>query len=75
MTLELTPNAQARMQERSIPEDEVRAALADPDHLAPCFEKCWHARKRLQGRTLEVIFARDLHLTRVLTAYWQEPSA
>jgi len=35
-------------------------------------EKCWHARKTFEARTLEVIFTRDPLQTQIITAYWQE---
>jgi hypothetical protein len=72
MKLELTNNAQARMLDRGIGEADIRDVLASPDHLAPYMEKCWHARKQLGARALEVIFTRDLVQTQILTAYWQD---
>ena len=75
MKLEFTNNALARMLERGIDEAEVRAALDTPDHLGPWLEKCWHARKTLEARTLEVIFTRDLVQTQILTTYWQDLSS
>jgi hypothetical protein len=75
MKLEFTKNAQARMLDRGIRQDEVQAALDAPDQLGPCFEKRWHAKKCVNGRMLVVVFARDLFQTQILTAYWQEPSA
>lgn len=75
MNVEFTTNALARMLDRAIPEAEVRAAIESPDHLGPCLEKCWHARKRIESRTLEVLFTRDLSHTRILTAYWQDVSS
>jgi hypothetical protein len=72
MKVEFTNNALARMLDRGIGEAQVQAAIDAPDHLGPCLEKCWHARKRVDARTLEVVFTRDLAETRVLTAYWQE---
>jgi hypothetical protein len=75
MQVEFTTNALARMADRTIPEAGVRAAIEAPDHLGPCLEKCWHARKKIEGRTLEVLFTRDLAHTRILTAYWQDPSS
>lgn len=72
MKVELTNNALARMLDRGIGEDQVQAAIDAPDHLGPCLEKCWHARKRTDARTLEVVFTRDLAETRILTAYWQD---
>jgi hypothetical protein len=74
MKIAFTNNALARMLERGIKEDDVRAALDAPDHLGPWLEKWWHARKRLEPRMLEVLFTRDLVHTTILTAYWQEPS-
>jgi hypothetical protein len=75
MKVEFTNNALARMLDRGISEDEVQAAIGSPDHLGPCLEKCWHARKRMETRTLEVVFTRDLSQTQILTAYWQELSS
>lgn len=75
MKVEFTKNALARMQDRGIREADVRAALDAPDHLGPCFEKRWHARKKLDGRMLEVVFWRQRAGTQVITAYWQEPPA
>ena len=72
MQLGYTKNAMARMADRSIPAAAVEAAVESPDQLSPCFEKCWLARKRLQGRRLNVIFTRSLTQTLVVTAYWQE---
>ena len=72
MKVEFTNNALARMLDRGIGETEVQAAIDAPDHLGPCLEKCWHARKRMEARTLEVVFTRDLAETRILTAYWQD---
>jgi hypothetical protein len=72
MRVEFTGNATSRMAERGIPANAVEAALATPDQLLPCFEKCWHARKALEGRRLEVIFTRTMEHAVVVTAYWQE---
>jgi hypothetical protein len=72
MEVEFSGNAVARMAERGIAEAEVRAVLDAPDHLAPCLERFWHARKLLTGRRLEVVFMRDPQQTLVVTAYWQE---
>ena len=72
MKVEFTNNALARMLDRGIGEAQVQAAIDAPDHLGPCLEKCWHARKRTDARTLEVVFTRDLAETRLLTAYWQD---
>ena len=74
MKLDFTTNAQARMAERAIREADVQAVLEAPDHLSPCLEKHWHARKRLEKHTLEIIFARDPLHTLVLTAFWKEAS-
>jgi hypothetical protein len=75
MKIEFTNNALARMLDRGIREAEVESAIQSPDHLGPCLEKCWHARKRLEARTLEVVFTRDLAHTQVRTAYWQDVTA
>ncbi len=75
MTLEFTNNALARMLDRGIAEADVRAALESPDHLSPCFEKRWHARKKIEQRWLEVIFSRQRVHSQIVTAYWQEPPA
>ena len=75
MKVDFTNNALARMQDRGIRETEVQAALDAPDHLSPCFEKRWHARKQIGERMLEVIFWRHRTHAHVVTAYWQEPSA
>ena len=74
MELEYTRNAMARMADRGIQAAAIEAALGAPDQLSPCFEKCWHARKVLEGRRLNVIFTRNLTRTLVVTAYWQELS-
>ena len=75
MIVEFTNNALARMLDRGILEAEVRSAIESPDHLGPCLEKCWHARKRMETRTLEVLFMRDLAHTQIITAYWQDLSS
>ena len=75
MKLEFTNNALARMLDRGIGEGDVRTALEAPDHLGPCFEKRWHARKKVEARMLEVVFARQRAQSQIITAYWQEPSA
>lgn len=75
MKIEFTNNALARMLDRGIRETDVRAALDAPDHLGPCFEKRWHARKKVDARTLEVVFWRLPTQSQVITAYWQEPPA
>lgn len=74
MKLEFTNNALARMLDRGIREADIQAALDAPDHLGPSFEKRWHARKKVERRTLEVVFCRDLIHTQVITAYWQDTS-
>jgi hypothetical protein len=74
MNVEFTNNAVARMLDRGIDEADVRAALDAPDHLGPSFEKRWHVRKKVDARTLEVIFCRQQTQTRVITVYWQESS-
>jgi Domain of unknown function (DUF4258) len=75
MKVEFTNNALARMLDRAIREAEVESAIQSPDHLGPYLEKFWHARKRMEARTLEVVFTRDLAHTSVLTAYWQDGSS
>lgn len=72
MLVEFTNNVQARMQDRGIAEAEVRAALDSPDGLRQSFENHWHVRKRINDRTLEVLFLRDGMHQQVITAYWQE---
>jgi len=72
MKVEFTNNAVARMLDRGIRETEVQAVLDAPDHLGPCSEKRWLARKKLETRTLEVVFYRQRIQTLVITAYWQE---
>jgi len=72
MRLELTNNAQARMLDRRIAEADIQATIASPDHLSPYMEKCWHARKQMGTRALEVLFTRDLVQTQILTAFWQD---
>lgn len=74
MKVEFTNNALARMLDRDIRDADVRAALDAPDHLGPSFEKCWHARKRMDGRTLEVVFSRQRAAAQVITTYWQDAS-
>lgn len=75
MKVEFTNNVLGRMLDRGIAEPEIRAALEAPDYLGPSFEKRWHARKRVNARTLEVIFSRHRTNTQVITAYWQDPPA
>ncbi len=72
MKLDFTTNAHARMAERGIRADDVQAVLEAPDHLSPFLEKHWHAKKQMEKRTLEVIFARDRLHALVLTAFWKE---
>ncbi len=73
MLVELTNNAQARMQDRGIGEAEIRAALESPDRLRQSFENHWHVGKRINNRVLEVLFLRNGMHQQVITAYWQEP--
>ena len=75
MKIEFTNNALARMLDRGIREAEVEIAIQSPDHLGPCLEKCWHARTRMEARTLEVVFTRDLAQAQVRTAYWQDAAS
>jgi len=72
MKIEFTDNAVARMQDRGIRETDIQAALDAPDHLGPCFEKRWHARKKVNEKTLEVLFSRHRAFSQVITAYWQD---
>jgi hypothetical protein len=72
MRLEFTNNAQARMLDRGLDVIFANPAIDSPDHLGPFMEKCWHARKQMGARALEVIFTRDLVQTQILTAYWQD---
>ena len=72
MLIEFTTNVQARMQDRGIAESQVRAALDAPDQLCPSFENRWRARKRIEGRAIEVLFLRDPLQQQVITAYWVE---
>jgi hypothetical protein len=73
--IEFTNNAVARMQDRGIAETDIQVVLDAPDHLGPCFEKRWHARKNLNGKTLEVLFSRHRAYSQVITAYWQDGAA
>jgi len=73
--IEFTNNAVARMQDRGIAEADIQAALDAPDHLGPCFEKRWHARKKVNKRTLEVLFSRHRAYNQVITAYWQDAAS
>lgn len=72
MKIEFTNNAVARMQDRGIAEADIQAVLDAPDHLGPCLEKCWHARKKVNGRMLEILFSRHRAYNQVITAYWQD---
>ncbi len=72
MKVEFTNNVLGRMLDRGIAETEIRATLEAPDYLGPSFEKRWHARKRVNARTLEVIFSRNRANIQVITAYWQD---
>ncbi len=72
MRLEFTNNALARMLDRRIAEADIQAAIDAPDHLSPYMEKCWHARKQMDKKALEVLFTRDLVHAQILTAYWQD---
>ena len=74
MKIEFTNNALARMLDRGIRETDIQATLDAPDHLAPCFKRRWHARRRVDWRMLEVVFWRQRAHTQVITAYWQESS-
>jgi hypothetical protein len=73
--IEFTNNAVARMQDRGIAESDIQAVLDAPEHLGPCFEKRWHARKSLNGKTLEVLFSRHRAYSQIITAYWQDAAA
>jgi hypothetical protein len=73
--IEFTNNAVARMQDRGIAESDIQAVLEAPEHLGPCFEKRWHARKTLNGKTLEVLFSRHRAYSQIITAYWQDAAA
>ena len=75
MKIEFTNNAVARMQDRGIAEADIQVVLDTPDHLGPCFEKRWHARKTLNGKTLEVLFSRHRSYSQVITAYWQDAAS
>jgi hypothetical protein len=75
MKVEFTNNALARMLDRGIPETDIRTVLNAPDHLDRSVEKRCHARKKVDARTLEVVFCRLRAGTQVITAFWQEPSA
>ncbi len=73
--IEFTNNAVARMQDRGIAEADIQAVLEAPNHLGPSFEKRWHARKTVNGRTLEVLFSRHRAYSLVITAYWQDAAS
>jgi hypothetical protein len=73
--IEYTNNALARMQDRGIPETNIQAVLDAPDHLSPCFEKRWHARKKVNGKMLDVLFSRHRTYSQVITAYWQDAAS
>ncbi len=75
MKLEFTSNVLARMLDRGIREGEIQTVVDAPDYLGPSLEKCWHARKQMNGRTLEVIFSRHRTHAQIITAYWQDASA
>ena len=75
MKVEFTNNVLARMLDRGIPEADIKAALECPDYLGPSVEKRWHARKQVDGRTLEVIFWRHRAHAQIITAYWQDARA
>ena len=72
MKIEYTNNAVARMQDRGIAEADIQAVLDAPDHLSPCFEKRWHARKKINGKMLDVLFSRHRAFSQIITAYWQD---
>ncbi|MGE5849301.1 MAG: DUF4258 domain-containing protein [Candidatus Methylomirabilota bacterium] len=74
MKIDFTNNAVARMQDRGIAEADIQAVLDAPDHLGPCFEKHWHARKKVNARMLEVLFSRHRAFSQIITAYWQDPT-
>jgi hypothetical protein len=72
MKIEYTNNAVARMQDRGIAETDIQAVLDAPDQLGPCFEKRWHARKKVNEKMLEVLFSRHRAFSQIITAYWQD---
>lgn len=72
MKLILTDHARQRMEERDITEEMVANAIQRPEMVLPSFRGRELARKEIGGKTLEVVFKRELGEILVITVYWLE---
>lgn len=72
MKLVLTDHARRRREERNITEEMITDAIQRPEMVLPSFRRRELARKEIGGKTLEVVFKRELGETVVITVYWLE---
>lgn len=72
MKLILTDHARQRMEGRNITEEMVADAVQRPEVVLPSFRERKLARKEIGGKTLEVVFKRELDEIVVITVYWLE---
>ena len=75
MRLKLPPHFQGRMLERGISVDHVKKAIASPDKREEAFEGRSKVVKKIEGKTLEVIYYQEGFKDKkeeyiVITAYY-----
>ena len=63
------------MRQRGLTPRAIETAIAMPDRLVPSFKGRAVARKRIGGRTLEVVYKRLNGSAVIITAYWLEEEA
>ncbi len=59
MRLKLTTHCQIRIQERCIPIDHIKKAIAEPDKKEDAFEGLIKVSKKIEGRILKVVYCKE----------------
>lgn len=69
MKLRFTHHAQFRMDERGIGVSSIKVVLKNPDHTETVFGGKFLARKKIDGKILEVIYTQRQNEFVIITIY------
>lgn len=70
MKIKYSPHAKKRLRQRRISKIQVQLTLADPDTTASVDRNRLIARKKLNGKTLEVIYVKEKDAIIIITLYY-----
>jgi len=72
MEIIFTEHAMIRLRQRNISKEQANLVLKSPDRLNESFAKRRLASKKIENKTLEVIFVEEKERIIIITAYWLE---